>query len=745
MSDFDVLIIGGGPVGLWTATQIKKANPELKVAVLERYTEYKRSHILRLEQESLSGNPAIQQELRPKPKRTKVPTLSTSVIPIATQKLEQCLLRHAQEAKVQIIYEEVKSTQALAESYPDSKIIIAADGSHSSTRQQLFGEDKKALDKEELQYMVELRYEVTADTQPLDILDATRTRKLLNFYCHEHVTKGENGRSKVSLRFFVDKATYEALGEASLKKPRKLSDAMPDKLKQDINIWMNARKKVCREEYIAGSSKVTKTTLSVYASKQLFQYKDGKLWLLVGDAAFGVPYFRSLNNGLLCGSELATAVVDALKAGDSERLKRLGEGYQQFSKALYKRELRRAKTKNFAVNFAGKFLWLSGQSPSEVNYWEDLEEAELRKTHTAFQESTLLDEKNSETPLTPEGEFDYEDALFFGEIPGESPRIETSLSTLLSKPFWWNPAKKITWLGILLGTVIGVYLSVVLMPFILQALASAAMSYSMALFLTLMLSLALIASTVCLFAPMILLAESAVLVKAGKTKWIKILSAIALLAGLAFGVYLCTVLSPLIITVLLATTMNPIIATCISIVASLFIITITISLMLQLGLIRSTLKNIFNAWRKFKDLENHYKIPMLLFFIMGQAAGTALGIYFSIYLAPLAFQLLATLGIQHTLGVFIIIALAAAFTSGLLWLSGRVGLLLVGLTGALSMRSTPKSSSKVSPGLSPESTATPASEFNQKKASTVLQAMTDVAFPIVEELERVIDSRFIQI
>lgn len=31
---------------------------------------------------------------------------------------------------------------------------------------------------------------------------------------------------------------------------------------------------------------------------------------LVGDAAFGVPYYRALNNGLLCGSELAAALSE---------------------------------------------------------------------------------------------------------------------------------------------------------------------------------------------------------------------------------------------------------------------------------------------------------------------------------------------------------------------------------------------------------------------------------------------------
>jgi len=37
--------------------------------------------------------------------------------------------------------------------------------------------------------------------------------------------------------------------------------------------------------------------------------EKGLVHVLVGDAAFGVPYFRSLNNGLVCGSELALKIA----------------------------------------------------------------------------------------------------------------------------------------------------------------------------------------------------------------------------------------------------------------------------------------------------------------------------------------------------------------------------------------------------------------------------------------------------
>ena len=35
----------------------------------------------------------------------------------------------------------------------------------------------------------------------------------------------------------------------------------------------------------------------------------GRVWALVGDAAFGLPFFRALNDGMLCATKLATTMA----------------------------------------------------------------------------------------------------------------------------------------------------------------------------------------------------------------------------------------------------------------------------------------------------------------------------------------------------------------------------------------------------------------------------------------------------
>ena len=49
----DFVIVGAGPVGLWTAIQLKKRASDSRVIIFERYSDYQRSHVIRLDKLSL--------------------------------------------------------------------------------------------------------------------------------------------------------------------------------------------------------------------------------------------------------------------------------------------------------------------------------------------------------------------------------------------------------------------------------------------------------------------------------------------------------------------------------------------------------------------------------------------------------------------------------------------------------------------------------------------------------------------
>lgn len=48
-SDYQVLIVGAGPVGLWTAIQLKLRSPHVQILMLDKHRKYKRSHTITLD------------------------------------------------------------------------------------------------------------------------------------------------------------------------------------------------------------------------------------------------------------------------------------------------------------------------------------------------------------------------------------------------------------------------------------------------------------------------------------------------------------------------------------------------------------------------------------------------------------------------------------------------------------------------------------------------------------------------
>ena len=53
----DVVFVGAGPVGIWTAIQIQQRCPEADIVMYERHEKYQRNHVLRLD--TLAGCEAI--------------------------------------------------------------------------------------------------------------------------------------------------------------------------------------------------------------------------------------------------------------------------------------------------------------------------------------------------------------------------------------------------------------------------------------------------------------------------------------------------------------------------------------------------------------------------------------------------------------------------------------------------------------------------------------------------------------
>ena len=310
----NVVVVGAGPVGIWSAIQLKNRNPDWHIHMYERHTEYQRSHILRLDHWSLllygrkSKDEREQQFYQEITGKTlgQITVQATKSLYIRTNDLEAALRRYAIDKGINIEQALINSPDEVMQKHPECKIFLAADGAHSKMRSMLLGDD--ALEEYPLQYIIEVKYQVKGQTQRSNNY---KNNQQLRHMAFEYVGKEKNGMTPITVRFFLDEATYNALPAASFKSPLSIdSPDLPQKLKEDIHTYMNIRSE--EKNYCKNSGKLTKLTLSLYSATQFAIKRDDKAWFLVGDAAMGVPYFRALNCGLILGSRLAQILSDKI-------------------------------------------------------------------------------------------------------------------------------------------------------------------------------------------------------------------------------------------------------------------------------------------------------------------------------------------------------------------------------------------------------------------------------------------------
>lgn len=300
------VIVGAGPVGLWTAIQLKKRMPGCDVVLYERYTEYQRQHILKLQHSSMffgADNSASELDGRffqsvfgRSRLQMRLTRLSKSFV--STQTIESGLREWVLSLGCDIRYQPINSLSSLKSAHPEASALIVANGAHSELRTELLGED--AVEQSTLQSVVELKFRCPADLwRP----QKTASLEKLHHLAFEYCGKELDGRIPVSLRIFVPDDVYEGVPSATFKSPLQTIDTLPEVLERDIRQYAQLRH--IAAEQLMSYGGLTKLQLSVYKAKRFSHLYDGTPVFLVGDAAMGVPYFRALNCGLVLASRLA--------------------------------------------------------------------------------------------------------------------------------------------------------------------------------------------------------------------------------------------------------------------------------------------------------------------------------------------------------------------------------------------------------------------------------------------------------
>ena len=311
----DIVIIGGGPIGCWVAIQLKKRNPSLEVQVYERHREYKRDHMMSIKRASFTNDAKrtrdeaeaeFYQKIATNNNTLRTKNVSSDLQPmtrINTLVFESILKEECERLGVRFTYKKILSPEEVIRLHPECQRFVAADGAHSLMRTALLGED--SVDEKDLLYSVDVKYE--AEGQATYLYEPTYDK--LDMIVVETIGSEENGKTNVALRFLVDEKTYNELPEATFKKPLNREAINPDSpLYDQLNKMQSLRQQFTNEKRIPDTERITKVRLSQYVAKKLSVTSDRHDmigWFFVGDAAMGMPFYRSINSGLQLGSRLA--------------------------------------------------------------------------------------------------------------------------------------------------------------------------------------------------------------------------------------------------------------------------------------------------------------------------------------------------------------------------------------------------------------------------------------------------------
>jgi 2-polyprenyl-6-methoxyphenol hydroxylase-like FAD-dependent oxidoreductase len=361
----ELVCIGGGPVGIWTAIQIKKRSPKTQITIYERFEIYQRSHVLRLDYWSLTlyskvlGDSFEKNFLNEITNTTmnKIKLNPTKSIFIKTNDLEVALKKYAQNLGINIIYKKASTIEEVESLHPTCKHFIAADGANSNFRKQLLGDDD--VERKALQHIIEMKYSVANKTSKIKLNEVFKVNSETEFMGFEYVGRFKNNSTPISIRFFIDEKTYELIPGATFKEPLTIesikNNIQLNEVHGTITKYLDYRKSKCNDIVDYTNVKISKLPLYIYSAHKFAIERNEKAWFLTGDAALGVPYFRALNSGLMLGSRLSQILTSKINKLDKNHGITIQTELYNFHRVLHiETEFNIAKGKNMILESFNK-------------------------------------------------------------------------------------------------------------------------------------------------------------------------------------------------------------------------------------------------------------------------------------------------------------------------------------------------------------------------------------------------------
>jgi len=301
----DISIIGAGPVGLTAAAELTQNGNN--ITVYEKRADYTRRQVVRLKPADLNHLTTTRDIFKSK---------------IAICDLETQLRERAQECGVIFEHKEITDIRQIKD-----KIIIMTTGSKSALRDNIFGAPIHLL---EPKTVVVVSYKVNNRARRTPFLAWYRTIKVLEGVAIEQIN-----RDTVIL----------------LWEPPEFDN---HELRRRIQFWINLR----GDNIVQDTIKYQSYKSVIYQMPEFATEYAGKIIFLAGDAAAGVPYFRSLQMGLenikyLSGSGLNVNKYNSIMNTATDIQTGIG-----FSSSL-------------VLNLSAFYLRISRYSPFQINKWSE--------------------------------------------------------------------------------------------------------------------------------------------------------------------------------------------------------------------------------------------------------------------------------------------------------------------------------------------------------------------------------------
>jgi len=348
----DVIIIGGGPMGLANAWGIKRLNPDLHVVVYEKYEEYQRKHTLNMDYRQLTK---LMQATHTQddPILSALLTRLRDNPHIRTNELEGIFKQLATESDVETIITTVTSEmlREMLEQEHKPALVIGADGIRSVVNTTLFPMGNQV--KRTFDHVLQLRYEVngTEVATAINPVELYQQMAREGYIATEYVGNFAEGKTPITVQIVITKEDYEALQAATSKVPLypytqrpsrapnddpeiidenephrlPLPPMLPRHLQTFIGNYIQEKIRIARsngQTVDQASIRVSVNETPATHSHHVVQYIENTAntsrpipIVLEGDATLSLSYFKGLNAGIEATAYFLSKLGPAIQAG----------------------------------------------------------------------------------------------------------------------------------------------------------------------------------------------------------------------------------------------------------------------------------------------------------------------------------------------------------------------------------------------------------------------------------------------